>query len=139
MYIDQLPNLPSADGTERIPVAQNGVDFAATPKQIVDATVKIDLLLDEKSIGTTATSFPCLWSGYDLLIIACAFYSNIMNTIVLPVSAFTATTASGRPFVADSIHGKNFEVYRDGTSSVYIKGGQAADATYGVRIYGVKF
>lgn len=139
MYIDQLPNLPSADGTERIPVAQNGVDFAATPKQIVDATIKTDLLLDQKSIGTTATSYSCAWSGYDLLIIVCAFYSNFMDTIVIPVSAFAATTSGGRPFVADSIHGKNFEVYQDGASSVYIKGGQAADATYGVRIYGVKF
>lgn len=139
MTIDQLPNLLSADGTEKIPVSKNGADYAATPKQIVDATVKTDLLLDEKSIGTTATSYACAWSGYDLLIIACAFYSNIMDTIVIPVSAFAATTSSGRPFVADSIHGKNFEVYKDGTSSVYIKGGQAADATYGVRIYGVKF
>lgn len=138
MTINQLPALPSADGTEKIPVSKNGADYAATPSQIVGATVKADLLLDQKSIGTTATSYDCAWSDYDFLIIACAFYANIMDTNVIPVSVFDTTTSGARPFVTDSIHGRNFEVYKDTATSVYIRGGQAADAIYGVRIYGVK-
>lgn len=41
MYIDQLPNLPSADGTERIPVSKNGADYAATAAQLFAPTKEI--------------------------------------------------------------------------------------------------
>lgn len=98
----------------------------------------IQKLLDVKSISTTVTSYATTWKGYDLLVFECMFYSNVMDSVVVPGSYFATTTSSARVFVKDSLHNKYFEVYQDGESGIYVKGGQAADATYGVCIYGLK-
>lgn len=89
------------------------------------------------SVPTTETSYPCAWSGYDLLIICAVHYDNTRGTIVVPVTYFAETYSSSRPVVFDPTVNVGYDVWKNGNNAVYIRAG-ATDSARGVRIYGVK-
>jgi len=89
------------------------------------------------SVPTTATSYPCAWSGYDLLIICAVHYSNTRGTTVVPVTYFAETDSNSRPVAFDTSANFGYDVYKNGNNAVYVRAGKT-DSTRGVRIYGVK-
>ena len=98
-----------------------------------------NLLANEMSISTTARSVECDWTGYDMILVEAMFYSNVTASIMVPVDYFAATTSNARVMIWDPINSQRFEVYQNGSGYAYVRGNQAADSRYGVRIYGVLF
>ena len=96
-------------------------------------------ILDVKNIPTTAKSYECDWASYDLLIINATQYTNIMESMTIPVSYFNTTYDGVRPILKNTVHDRIYYVYKNGDSAVYIQAGQSASDIYGIRIYGVKF
>ena len=104
-------------------------------------TLQIDRILEATSVPTTATSYSCAWSEYDLLIIQSCQYSNVRESVVVTKAYFNNTSSSTRVQMYDHQSGDRiYEVYQNGTSAVYvaITTGSAGTAAYNVKIYGVK-
>ena len=97
---------------------------------------QIYTLLDARSIPTTATSYGTAWKGYDLLIVCTMFYENIESSIIVPGSYFDTTTSTHRIEIVDH-SGRNYEVYKDGDSAIFVKA-STTSSIHGVRIYGLK-
>lgn len=99
--------------------------------------IEVNSICSNYSIPTTATSYSCAWSGYDLLIICAIHYGNTRGSTVVPVNYFVGTDSGARPMVYDPYVNYGYEVWKNGNNAVYIKAG-ATDSARGVRIYGVK-
>jgi len=103
--------------------------------------LQIDRILEAASVPTTATSYSCAWSDYDLLIIQSCFYSNVRESIVVTKGYFAVTSSTSRVMLYDNQSGgRIYEVYKNGTSAVYaaITTGSAGTASLNLKIYGVK-
>lgn len=76
------------------------------------------------------------WKNYNLLVICCMFYTNVMGTTVVPSEYMDATSSGTRVIIYTPSADKSWEVYKASDSSLYLKAG-TADSTTGVRIYGI--
>lgn len=129
--------------------AQNGVGSGGEDRSLAldvrvtaleTAGLVCTLLLDQKSIPTTPTSYSCDWSGYDLLIVCAVWYENIRASIVVPANGYFDQTASNKKiYIADAASNRTYGVYKDGDNAVYAYEGGSADPIYGIKIYGIKF
>ena len=96
-------------------------------------------LLNATNISSTeATSYPCNWSNYDLLIICGCYYGNACETIVVPKGYFSGTNSAQRVKINNDAYSRKYNVYKNDNNSVYILADQSETAAYGIRIYGVK-
>lgn len=98
---------------------------------------QVNFLLGLMSVPTSEVSQACDWTGYDMIIVEAMFYSNVMATIAVPVDYFAATTSTARVIIVDPVNSQRFEVRQNGDGYAYVKGAQAADSRYGIRVYGL--
>lgn len=148
-----LPNLTERTATansDLIHVNSGGTDYKETKGNFLsDVNSAItslnnslansyiaDELVSKLDIPTTATSYPCNWNNYHFLIINHQFYNNIYSSIVVPRSYFATTDSSKRVRIYTPTGDKNWEVYKNGASAVYIKA-SVSDSTNGIGIFGV--
>ena len=96
------------------------------------------LILETSNVPTTATSYSCNWSNYDLLIVCACQYGNIDENTIVTNSYFSLTTSELRILLYNGRRSRNYEVYQNGSNAVYIKAGQEESTQYRVRIYGIK-
>ena len=108
-------------------------------KSTIKCRYRVDFLLGQKSIGTTAISCNCNWSDYDLLLFQAVQYNNIREATIVDIAYFAATTSGTRIQLYDSAWSATYDIYKNTSSSIYVKSSKAADANYGIRIYGFKF
>ena len=96
-----------------------------------------NLLLGLMSIPTSEISQACDWAGYDLIVVQAMWYSNVVATIAVPVDYFASTTSTARVIIVDPVNSQRFEVRQNGDGYAYVKGAQAADSRYGIRVFGL--
>lgn len=92
-------------------------------------------LVNERGIPTTVTSYAGDWSNYRLLIIVQQFYTNVMNSIVVPNAYMASTNSQNRVLLYTPGGDKSWEIYKNGDHNFYIKA-STSDAQNGVRIFG---
>ena len=116
---------------------ESGVVVNGSGDTLANRHKSIVQLMSQVTIPTTATSYSCAWSGYDLLIICTIYYNNIDEAIVVPTSYFAGTSTGGRVQIYSTPGSNEYDVYQNGNNAVYIKANTSVN-NRGVRIYGVK-
>lgn len=87
--------------------------------------------------GATGAAFACNWQDYDMLLVCARHYSNVRETILVPVSYFSTTSYGTRVLFKDPIGDITYEFYQNGNGSVYAKTSSTAVALY-LFVYGIK-
>ena len=97
-----------------------------------------DLLFDNKSIPSTATSYECNWGDYHFILICTMFYGNVRSTYLIPYAIMYGSTSNSRPQAYDPYSNIRYDIYANGFGRVYALTAQGtSDSTLGLRIYGV--
>ena len=125
MYIDQLPNLPSADGTELIPVSQNGADYAAPLKNLWD----IKTLINGASVnaGRITLHGGRKLSDYKMLIAEWKVSGAIRATAIVRKDSFVGASYLSLFYVDSSNTQRYVEVaYNDDTDVTLTASGNAS-------------
>lgn len=107
---------------------------------------KIEVLLSEHTIPTTATSYALSddIDNYDFLIIQFKRFNNLVNVATVPVSYFKTTTSNGRVqiplYLSDGTYVGLINTYYHDDTHVYMASRNSTTATsdYAVVICGVK-
>ena len=104
---------------------------------------RTDTLLNITSnVPTTATSYSCNWTNYDLLIWNATFYNNIFASTVVPKGWFDTTSPTRVIIVFNPSTGIRFDLYKNGNDAVYASRDTTQitlPANHGFSLLGVKF
>ena len=124
------------DGIESASTAA-GTDYSAgvSVKDKIDNLIKVDGLLKQLNIPTSATSYSCDWYSYYFIIIEAVFYDNCVESMLIPTNWFGSTSAGENVRLRDSISGITYTIYSNGTNNVYIQSNSQVSSN-GVRIKG---
>lgn len=132
--------VPKMDGT-----ASTGTEtaYARGDHRHPKDTSKLDVssispvnLLNETAVGTTATSYACDWDSYEWLNIRAGTYSNIQTQMMVDHGYFNGTTSGTRPMVYLP-DGTYYQIYKSGSSHVYLRRSSAGGANDRIVIQGI--
>lgn len=115
----------------------SGLVATNTQDAIDELTIKLThtpTLLDVKDIPTTATQYACDWNNYRYLIVSMMQYGNVVANYCISHAYFNTTNAGRRAIISTPT--RQYEIYKDDTSHVYIKSGQQ-ESNYGIMIEGM--
>ena len=103
------------------------------------STIKSVEILSVANVPSTATSYACNWSIYDLLLVQTRYYGNIRSSNICSVDYFDTTSDGRRIYALDTVSNYRYEIYKDGNNAVMVlQNGGTPDSRYGIYIYGIK-
>lgn len=129
MTINQLPILPSADGTEKIPVTKNGVDYAAT----FGGLIELKTLVNGAGVndGSVTIHGGRKLSDYKVLIAEWKVNGAIRATAICRKDSFVAATNLSLFYVDSGNTQRYVEVaYNDDTDVTLTASGNASGNLY---------